>query len=45
MWFWTKDKLVGMGIRYLEGNQQSKTIILPMENVARAIEVMLDIDI
>jgi hypothetical protein len=41
MWFWTKDKLVGMGIGYLEGNQQSKSIILPMENVATAIEVML----
>jgi hypothetical protein len=43
MWFWTEDKVVGMGIGYLQGNQQTKSIILPMKNVARAIEVMLDI--
>ena len=41
MWFWTKDKLVGMGIGYLEGNHQSKSIILPMKTVAEAIEVIL----
>jgi hypothetical protein len=41
MWFWTKDKLVGMGIGYLEGNHQSKSIILPMKTVAETIEVML----
>jgi hypothetical protein len=42
MWFWTsEDKIVGVGIGYLECNQCDKSIILPMKTVAGAIEYML----
>jgi hypothetical protein len=42
MWFWTEeDKIVGVGIGYLECNGCDKSIILPMKTVAGAIEYML----